>query len=92
MKYEEAWHVPVHGGTKSQLNNDEKDGVLGTLPLGSKVVQDGKDLTGKNQMLLFTIARAGVLNFKVLNWCLSGAIAYNHDYKLSTFDSKIYSL
>ena len=75
--------VAVHGGTKSQLNSYEKVGVLGTLPLGSKVVQDGKDLIGKNQMLPFTIARAGVLTVKVLNWCLSGATAYNHDYKLN---------
>lgn len=47
MKDGEAWRVAVHGGTESQLNNFGKDGVLGILPRGSKVVQDGKDLTGK---------------------------------------------
>lgn len=53
----------------------------GILPLGSKVVQDGKDLTGKNQMLPFTIARAGVSQMLLL---------INHDYKLNTFETKIY--
>lgn len=57
MKDGEAWRV-----AQSQLNNFGKDGVLGILPRGSKVVQEGKDLTGKKQMLPFTIARAGVLN------------------------------
>ena len=69
MKDGEAWCVAVHGGTKSQLNSYEKVGVLGTLPLGSKVVQDGKDLIGKNQMLPFTIARAGVLTVLVFIRC-----------------------
>lgn len=46
----------------------------------------------KNQML--PLPQLGIESgiFKVLNWFLPYATAYSHDYKLITFEPKMYSL